>query len=222
MKNSSYIPTTIIDGFLDHPEALRDFALKQEYTPGRDGRWPGKRSKPLYELSPIVYETYIRKILSIFFNTNEHYTYNTDTTFQIVDKEYESGWIHRDDCILTAILYLTPGSVSGTSLYERKDILFDDRTYQDEKLKSYLAGNGKDCGTARELHNQNFESTLDVKGIFNRLLLFNSLTYHGAHDFFGDNNNDSRLTLVTFFNGITGSFITPLQRSRNIIGPTIL
>ena len=65
MLKNIYIPTTIIDGFLDYPEKLRDFALGQDYMPSEEGLWPGIRSKSLYDLSPLVYNAYIQKILNI-------------------------------------------------------------------------------------------------------------------------------------------------------------
>jgi hypothetical protein len=222
MQKTLYVPTTIIDGFLDYPEVLRDFALKQEYKQSNDGRWPGVRSEPLHKLSPLIFETYIQKILNIFFTKEQPYTFNADSFFQIVNKDYESGWVHRDPDVVTAMLYLTPGSISGTSLYSKKNIFYNDGEHKDKKLNSYLGITGKTETIAREIHNSNFECTLDVKGIFNRMLVFDSQIYHAAHEFFGQDINDSRLTLVTFFTNITGTFSAPLQRSRNIFGGTIL
>jgi hypothetical protein len=220
MQKNNYIPTTIIDGFLEYPEKFRDFALEQEYTASEDGRWPGVRSKPLHDTSPLIYNTYIQKILSIFFTASQTYNYDTTTQFQIVNENYESGWVHKDSCILTSILYLTPGSSSGTSLFRKKNIFFNDEMYSDNKVIGYK--NSRDDYIAKNTNNENFEETLNVKGVYNRLLIFDSSIYHAAHDFFGTSNKDSRLTLVTFFNDISGTFITPLQRSRNILSPTVI
>ncbi len=221
MLKNIYIPTTIIDGFLDYPEKLRDFALGQDYMPSEEGLWPGIRSKSLYDLSPLVYNAYIQKILNIFFLPSQPYNYVAESYFQIISKKYDSGWVHKDSpCLITAMLYLTPDATSGTSLYEKKDIFYNDIEYQKEKVKGNI--DVVNNSVAREKHNKNYDKTLDVKGMFNRLFIFDSSTYHSAHDFFGSDNEESRLTLVTFFNDISGSFSTPLQRIKSNTKYTVI
>jgi len=223
MLNTTYFPTTIVDGFFDNPDKIRQFALEQEFHRDETGRWPGIRSSQLFKLSPIIFNNICQKMLSLFFTAEQTYSYDIASYFQIVNGEFNSGWVHKDPSIITAMLYLTPDSFSGTSLYLNKNISYDDTTFVEDKIESYKLGtDSAKAKKSRELHNQNFEEMLNVKGIYNRLLIFDSNIYHAAHDFFGDSNEDSRLTLVSFVHGLKGEYCTPLQRSRNFIGQTTL
>ena len=120
MKNVAF-PTTIIDGFFDDPDVVREFALNQEFknSEGEDYRWPGKRSKPLHEIHLDFFQTVVAKMLSIFYDlSSTQYTYEANAYFQIVNKEYECGWVHRDKEIFTGIVYLSKNyENSGTTLY---------------------------------------------------------------------------------------------------------
>ena len=219
MKNI-FFPTTVVDGFLDNPDALRQFALDQDFYIDDTGRWPGSRTSQLSTISPVIFNQVCQKILALLFSAEQTYTYNIQSSFQLVNKNYNTGWVHKDTSIITAMLYLTPDSHSGTSLYSKKNISYDDRTFVNDKVISYKQES--DNIKARNLHNQNYEEIMNVKGIYNRLLIFDSNTYHAAHDFFGSSKENSRLTLVSFVTGLIGDYRTPLQRSRSIDGGTSL
>ena len=220
MLINTYVPTTIVDGFFDNPDKIREFALEQDFNSDDIGRWPGLRTSSLSTISPVVFNDFCQKILSLFFTAEQTYSYDVASYFQIVSGKFNTGWVHKDPSIITAMLYLSPKSSCGTSLYSKKNISFDDETYSNDKVKSYLLGS--DNINSRKLNNQNFEEMVNVKGIYNRLLIFDSNIYHAAHDYFGENNEDSRLTLVSFIYGLKGDYRAPLQRSRNFFGHTTL
>ena len=220
MYKNTFTPTTIVDGFFDNPDKIRAYALNQKYYNDIEGRWPGSRTQDLSTVSPVVFHTICRKILSLFFTIKQPYFYEAQAYFQIVDKKFESGWIHKDPYVITAIVYLTPDSSSGTSLYVKKDIDYNDSSYLQDKLTNYK--NGLDVGSSRDLNNQNYIETLNISGLYNRFVVFDSNTYHAAQDFFGDSKEESRLTLVVFFSSITGDLETPLQRSKSFDSITIL
>ena len=163
MYKNIYFPTTIVDGFLDNPDALRDFALKQNFNNDETGRWPGVRSSTLSTLSPVIFNDICQKILALFFTADQSYNYNIESSFQLINKNFNTGWVHKDTSIITAMLYLTPDSVSGTSLYLKKNISYDDSTFISDKIESYKLGS--DNVNARNQHNQNFEEMISVKGI---------------------------------------------------------
>ena len=213
MQKSNYIPITIVDGFLEYPDRLREYALSLNCYSDVTNRWPGVRSESLYSLSPVLFNAINQKILDLFFSKNQVYQYNAISQFQIVNKKYQSGWVHQDPYVLTAILYLSPNSISGTSLYSKKNIHYNDLTYIDEKVNSYKDNTNNE--EFLKLHNQNYEETLNVKGLYNRLLVFDSSIYHAAHDFFGNDHIDSRLTLTTFVDGIAGDCTTSLRRCKS-------
>jgi hypothetical protein len=221
MLKNTYFPTTIVDGFFDNPDEIRSLALRQQYTKDIQDRWPGTRTEDLALVSPVVFHTICNKILSLFYTANQPYSYVAQANFQIVGKEYKSGWIHKDAFVITAIVYLTPESFSGgTSLYIKKQIDFNDNDYLQDKFANYKKG--FDQGSSRDLHNQNYLETLNVNGLYNRLLVFDSNIYHAAQDFFGNNKEESRLTLVIFFSSIVGDLETPLNRSKNLNSNTTL
>jgi hypothetical protein len=220
MLKNTYFPTTIVDGFFDDPSKIRDFALNQEYSKDKDGRWPGLRTQNLSSVSPVVFHTICQKILSLFFTKKQQYLYEAEAYFQIVDKNFESGWVHKDPAIITAIVYLSPDSLSGTSFYTKKHIDYNDNEYLQDKFINYKNGHGN--SSSRDLNNQHFIETLNVSGMYNRFVVFDSNIYHAAQDFFGDNKEESRLTLVVFFNSITGDLETPLQRSKSFNSITVL
>jgi len=219
MKNI-FFPTIVVDGFLDNPDTFRKFALNQEFYNDDKGRWPGLRTTSLSTISPVVFNHICHKILALFFTADQAYNYNIESSFQLISKNYNAGWVHKDSSIITAMLYLTPEAHSGTSLYLKKDITYDDNTFINDKSVSYNLGS--DNTKARNLHNQNYEESLIVKGLYNRLLVFDSNNYHAAHDFFGLSKEDSRLTLVSFVHSLSGDYRTPLQRSRSVEGNTTL
>ena len=215
-----YIPTTVVDGFLDNPDAFRKFALEQDYHSDNLGRFPGARTAHLSTLSPIVFDQVCEKILALFFTNEQAYSYTIESSFQLVNKNYNTGWVHKDPMIITAMLYLTPGSYSGTSLYLKKNISYNNSNYVKDKIVSYKLES--DNIEACNLHNQNYEEVMNVKGLYNRLFVFDSNMYHAAHDFFGSSMEESRLTLVSFVHKLTCDYCGPLQRSRSVGGQTTL
>ena len=196
MLKNTYFPTTIVDGFFDNPNAIREFALKQKYFTDASGRWPGERTELLSDISPNIFHNICLKILSLFLTSDQLLSYNVEATFQLINKDFLAGWVHKDPSIATAIVYLTPESESGTSLYFKQDIEYVDSSSVKEKIEGYK--NNSDNISARLQHNQHYKETLNIKGIFNRLIFFDSNIYHSAHDFFGKSEKDSRLTLVCF------------------------
>ena len=212
MKNVLF-PTTVIDGFLDNPDILREYALAQNFSIDPTGQWPGKRSASLFDLSKDLFIEYHNKIFSIFYKKNSNYDYQGESFFQLVDKSYNKGWVHRDNATLTAILYLTPGASSGTSIYEKNNVIFNEYTYMDKKTESYLSTNRNIIDI--DSYNQNFTETINVRGLYNRLIIFDGNAHHGAHNFFGEDKIDSRLTLVSFieFFNIPSDY-APVVRSK--------
>jgi len=220
MYSNTYFPTTIVDRFFDNPSAIRTFALSQSFKSDEGGEWPGYRTQNLISISPVIFHNICQKILSLFYTKKQEYFYEASACFQIIDKNFESGWVHKDNSIITTIIYLTPESNSGTSLYIKNKIDYNDITYNTDKKDSYKSGLNN--GILRDLNNQNYSETLNVGGLFNRMLSFDGNMYHAAHDFFGDSKEESRLTLVVFINSLTGDLETPLHRCRSYGRGTIL
>jgi hypothetical protein len=216
------IPVTVLDNFFDDPDKVRRWALQQEYFPDSDGRWPGLRSKQIYELDDPLFQMTCRKFFSQFFDLrlDQEIQWQVSMNFQIVHEGYDSGWIHSDEetAQITGIIYLSPNSNlnGGTSIYREKTNLIQN-VYRNGKYKEDSYKNNmtiEDAKKYKEEHNAQYEETIRVSNVYNRLISFDSHLHHAAQDFFGE-GEDSRLTLVFFVNRL---FVnnTPVSRVRRI------
>ena len=201
------IPVTVLDNFFDNPDKVRRWALQQEYLPDPEGRWPGLRSKPIHELDEPFFRNTCRKFFSQFYELHEkkEIQWVVSMNLQIVNEDYDSGWIHSDEEVsqITGIIYLTPNSNlnGGTSIYREKSNLLQ-HVHQNYEYKenSYLNKISiEEAKKYKEEHNAQFEETIRVSNVYNRLIAFDSHLHHAAQDFFGE-GQDSRLTLVFFVN----------------------
>jgi len=200
------VPVTIFDNFFDDPDKIRNWALSLEYSPDPEGRWPGLRTKSLAEINEPFFHSVCRKYFSQFYNlTKEQVNWVVSMNFQLIGDKYDSGWVHSDrlDAQITSIVYLTPNSDlnGGTSIYqEKKNIVTSTHEYNQIKKDSHLNKiTIEEAKKYKEEHNSQYEETIRVSNIYNRLISFDSHLHHAAQDFFGK-NTDSRLTLVFFVN----------------------
>lgn len=222
MDRNINFPTTVVDGFFERPDEIREFALAQEFYLSNNNAFPGKRTEGLHLINPIIFNSTIKKIFNLFYDTQTKCEFIVEASFQIIGGQYQSGWIHRDDpTIITAIVYLTPNNQQGTSLFRKKNYFMDDYNLVEKKVEAYKKQTS--CHESMTLNNEQYEETLNVKGLYNRLFLFDSIMYHGAHDYFGEEKKDSRLTLVMFFNRISAEGnLFPIPRMNVNSFPTIL
>jgi hypothetical protein len=215
-------PVTIFDNFFDDPDKVRRWALQQEYLPDSDGRWPGLRTKPVHELDDPFFQSTCRKFFSQFYDLrlDQEIQWEVSMNFQIVHEGYDCGWIHSDQetAQLTGIVYLSPNSNlnGGTSIYREKSNLIQhvhhNGKYKEDSYKNNMTI--EDAKKYKKEHNEQYEETIRVSNVYNRLISFDSHLHHAAQDFFGE-GKDSRLTLVFFVNRL---FVnnTPVSRVRRI------
>jgi len=215
-------PITVLDNFFDNPDKIRDYALSLNFEKDPEGRWPGVRTKSLHELDPPLFDAICRKVMSLYFDLeNNINTVNwvTNMRFQKVNRSYLSGWIHVDNpTIFTAIIYLNknPNINSGTSIYKIKDNIFVPKI--DElnihKINAYKGlVNIKDIDTKRKENNDQYSEVIKVHNEYNRILSFDAGLPHAAQDFFGDDDDEDRLTLIMFFNELRVNR-SPVERVR--------
>jgi len=224
MSMMHIIPLTVLDNFLDDPDKIRAWALQQEYLPAEDGRWPGLRSKPIHELNTPFFDLVCRKFFSQFYDVQnmKELSWEVFMYFQMVPKDYDSGWIHSDEeyAQITGIIYLSPNANlnGGTSIYRNKSNLVQPVSVNtDFKKDSYLKKIPlQEVKKYKEEQNSQFEETIRISNVYNRLISFDSHMIHAAQDFFGE-GGESRLTLVFFVNKL---FVnnTPIGRVRRLIG----
>lgn len=211
-------PLTVVDNFLENPDKVRNFALHQEFFKDDENRYPGMRTKAISEIDPFFCNELIKKVFSIYFNfNNEELAWNVDARFQLIDSSYGEGWIHQDINKTTAIIYLSPNSdlKNGTSIYKTKNnVLNANLDFFANKKLSFFKGDVscEESKTDRDQNNAQFEETINVSNVYNRLLLFDANEYHSAQSFVND-SKEQRLTLIFFINSVSVPK-TPIERSK--------
>jgi len=123
------IPLTVVDNFFDDPDAVREFALAQEFLPDPTGHWPGTRTKSLHLIDNDIFDIFARKYFSLFFAV-EKLGWTVDARFQKIGKHYGKGWAHNDiGVIITGIVYLNPAPApnSGTVLLDKRSLRSNSR-----------------------------------------------------------------------------------------------
>jgi len=212
-------PITIIDNFFSDPDKVVEFASQQEYYRCADGSWPGKRTRPIHELDPNLFNYIGNRIYNTFYsNINQWFL---EARFQLIDPFTEDqydirnqGWIHKDTPFyFGGIIFLNkePDEDTGTSLYREKNgYSFQSKEYNSVKERFYLGQEVSDEEYAQAFHgiNSQYEETVTVKNIYNRLLLFSSKDAHGVKTF---GKSKKRLT-ISFFSQGSVSPPPPLYR----------
>lgn len=198
------IPTTVLDNFFDNPYEVRKFALEQEYFTDPNHTYPGKRTRELHEINRPLFLHTIDRFNSLFYRSGEVQSWAARVQFQLIDDSYNSGWVHRDNEMISGIIYLTPDADpnSGTTIYKPKftgasELICPQKYMQPEE--------------SRTANNDQFEEAIVVKNYFNRLLAFDSREFHAANDYFGKDDTTSRLTLVFFIEKLNTRHL-PIQR----------
>ena len=202
-------PVTVVENFYDSPDAIREFALAQEYTFCHDRQnleyvYPGSRTKDLFDLDKALHEKICNKLISIFHNSSHDVMrWALSTSFQSVTEEYKEGVVHTDhNTVFAAVLFLTPNAPlnSGTSLFKPS------KKFNEERYKQALEDNDKRFRAGEIVMDTSYHSMFDeivhVNNVYNTLILYEGQHYHAANQFFGKTLADSRLAQVFFINKI--------------------
>jgi len=215
----------VVDDFFSDPEDFANYGKSLPKEPATDGRWPGKRSKPLWEINDILHNAIMLKIMSCYYDL-DYIDISWDRgslVFQEIPRFSENkndirnkGWIHQDapsEYQLAGLIYLTPNidPDSGTSLYNIKSTGYK---YQITKASFFIDGSfDREEYTKNYIkHEETFFEKLRVQNIFNRLIAYDTYEWHRANSFYNGDGEDARLTLVFFIGGIN---VSPLERIRN-------
>ena len=218
-------PVAIIENFYENPDAIREFALAQEYTfchnrLNLEYVYPGSRTRDLFDLDSTLHEKICKKLVSVFHNAeNDHMRWALSTSFQSVTEEYNQGVIHTDqNTVFAGVLYLTPDAPlnSGTSLF-KKNNNFDEKKYQkalEDNDERFKAG---DIAMRTDYHSM-FDEIVRVNNVYNTLIIYEGRHFHAANHFFGKTLNDSRLAQVFFVSKIDAQkqSVFPISRTSAI------
>jgi hypothetical protein len=190
MFNINQRPTVwIVDNFYSDPDAIREFALAQEYHQGGIGRgYIGRRTFQQF-LFPGLKEEFERIMGHKITKWQEH---GMNGRFQY-SMEGEPLVYHCDSQKWAAMIYLTPNAPyqSGTGTWAVKGT--DIRHNSDpEIMQGFRAG-------SQNLDKTIFERVDDFANVYNRLVIFNAGSIHSASEYFGYTKENCRLWQMFFF-----------------------
>lgn len=178
----------IVDNFYDNPDEVRAFAQKQEYVDGGLGRgFIGKRTVNQY-LFPGIKEAF-EKILDMRVTKWEEHGMNGRFQLNIAG---EPIVYHCDDQKFAAMIYLTPDAPpeTGTSTFRHRAT----------KIKHSEHPEIRSAFNYKTFLDKTPYDTVDKFGnIYNRLVIFDAGSIHGASDYFGTDFDDGRLWHMFFF-----------------------
>ena len=236
-KSPEHFPPVVVDNFFKDPGAIVDYgkSLPKENT----GRQPGLRSKQLWAIDDVLHTTIIKKALSCYYDLDYvSLTWqNSNMSFHEIPRFSEDkndiinkGWIHQDGGLdvptdIAGLIYLTPDidPDSGTSLWSLKpnaklkiqaDSFYDpnDQKWHNED------GSGSNGDEYRKLYleqQKSLEEKLRFQNIFNRMIIYDTMEWHAANNYYHEDGKDPRLTLAFFIGGIESDSEYPLSRIKS-------
>lgn len=200
------LPTIVVDDFFETPDLWRRFALSLDYYKGDRGTWPGVRTDLLNDIDPSLLKDLNYKLL-YYVPWVKEFTSN-DVSFQLVGEKWGEGWIHDDDPqhVMAGVIYLNkePIQDAGTIIYnqqpdpslERYTKIFTEDVLDEER------NNTEKYNKYRREQQTKFKKTINAESRYNRCIMFDPRQWHSAYKYFGSTDEDSRLTLVFFANGV--------------------
>lgn len=198
-NNPVLFPSVCIDNFYQDPTAVRNLAMSHAFD-GLDnavGKYPGVRSRMIYDIDPQFFDNFCKKLLSIFFDLNlcNRVGWNIESYFQLIhpysDPELNNAWVHNDDeSIFGGLIYLDPDADldAGTSIGDIDFSKIDQTQYtKDQEIrKQFYKGELSSPADINEykrrinLNNDCYTITAEFKNKFNRLVCFDSNQAHKA------------------------------------------
>jgi len=213
-------PVIVVDNFFNDPNKVRNFALHQEFKRDETSNYPGLRTDCLSVIEPNLYNEFLKKFFSIYYDFRfEQINWIVEARFQLTDNHFDSGWVHYDNdgyssSKIAGVIYLTPNAPlnSGTSIYkEKNNVLIPSINAQAKHHHYHSNGNSEELKKLKEQEKEQFDETINVSNVYNRLISYASGEYHAPQNSFGQ-DNDARLTLV-FFVTKFDAHLTPLDRA---------
>ena len=222
------IPTLCVDNFYDNPDLIRNFALSLDFEPpGDKENFPGIRTKCLSEIDNNFFKFSVEKLLSSFFDSKsipewyghtyfqKIYTFNSDRYHPM-----NGGWAHRDAhapfSTLAAVVYLNKNTCldSGTKILSPKegyknfnlsdeDLLIRRSLYHKHLFNNKEVNENLYSKTIQK-HNSKFDTTVEFKNVYNRLISYDGVNWHKQPSFWVPEK--FRLTQVFFIGFVTKNF----------------
>lgn len=191
----------IIDNFYKDPDAVRQFALEQEFKdckdPDREGNWPGYRSKFLNNINPELCAEFKDNLIGhLLEGVRTNYNCYFETNFQLCYKEHGDSWVHYDHgnwITHVGIIYLNPNppANSGTLIYKFNEEHRDEFNRYAEQNDGLWFKLNRDQDS--EEFNKFFTLSMSVPNVYNRAVVYNPSLWHKSDYYFGDSKDTGRL-----------------------------
>jgi len=184
--NTQRHPTLwVVDNFYDNPDAIREFALTQEFEFSDYHR--GRRTEHQYEVEGT--KEAFESIMGIKI-TNWMETHGMCGRFQYCTCE-DALVYHADSQRWAAAIYLTPDAPyeCGTSLIAHKKT----------RIRHVDTPGSDVVWEKKHLDPTPWEKVDVVGNVYNRLVIWDAHAIHQASQYFGYDKNDSRLIHLFFF-----------------------
>lgn len=195
----------VVDDFLENPDVVREYALKQKYEMYGGRNWPGRDSSECHgqeEMTQMCSEVVGQKLA---IKPQNKCSYFRCTKIG----QHGSQHIHFDPnptLIWAGVLYLTPifHPKGGTKFWKHKETGWEKaptneqgaehglHSYSD--MLQFFNTEGKDESKWIETDNIAFK--------YNRLIMFNPFLWHSNGELFGIGHEDARLVQLFFFHGL--------------------
>ena len=201
------IPASCVDNFYEDPDSVRDFALSLDFGPPRDSEnYPGFRTKCLSDIDNDFFEFSAQKFISSFVDLKSISGWRGNSFFQKIytfnsDRHHpmNGGWAHRDEdvphSLLAGVVYLNKNTCldSGTKILSPKkgyenytlsyeDILIRRSLYHKHLLEDKHFDQNLYSKTIQK-HNSKFDTTIEFKNVYNRLIAYDSAIWHKQPSF---------------------------------------
>lgn len=203
-------PITIIDNFYPDPDAIRNYALEQDFSES-SLQYPGKRTKPLDDINPELNDFFFKTVMKVFYPMELSFDCSFISSFQLIEArdsdQYSvrnKGWIHHDAVVIGGLVYLSkdPEPDTGTTLYRSKHGYHQHKdTWNLVKADDYLNRPGFNLEYTKKLMEESLDcvvETVKVENVYNRCVLFGGNVIHAAQTFGTRKGKDARLTQPFF------------------------
>jgi len=196
----------ISDNFFDKPDEIRQLALAQDYGKHGHDNYPGFRSKMIHEIDKNLWDELSLRLMQ-FPICSRHGLNVMKAEFAYIPAKFGQGWPHiDDDATLAGAIYLSPDPAknSGTSFYEPVPGCTKARDVKYNRKKFFMDpdSNYDDAMEANNTIRSCYRKVHTIDNVYNRMAMWYSNVTHSEESFFGDNLDDSRLTLLYFLHRI--------------------
>jgi hypothetical protein len=174
----------VVDNFYDDPDRVRNYALSVEFS--ADIRWyKGLRSKETYRPHSIkrAFENIIGQTITLW---DDGY----NGCFQITTSNDPQVY-HYDQQRWAGMIYLTPNAPLESGTRSHRSKITGLRHSSQEGIDMSFSSGFYDS--------TKFDTVDNIGNIYNRLLIMDARAIHSAGPYFGQNEQDGRLTHLFFF-----------------------